>query len=79
VSLDIIKDVIKNNHIFNNINITLRPRIIKVLPKSNIAIIWLNIWDSQNRMNTKRLINHCFNVGKYIATIHGANMNPDIP
>ena len=79
VSLDIIEDVIKNNHIFNDINIASRPRIIKVLPKLDMAIIWLDVWDSQNRTNTKRLINHCFNVGKYIATICRANMNPDIP
>jgi len=79
VSLDIIEDVIKNNHIFNDINIASRPRIIKVLPKLDMAIIWLDVWDSQNRTNTKRLINHCFNVGKYIATICRANMNLDIP
>jgi len=39
VSLDIIEDVIKNNHIFNNINIASRPKIIKFLPKSDMAII----------------------------------------
>ena len=43
VLLDIIKDVIKNNHIFNNINIALRPRIIKVSPKLDIAMIWLDM------------------------------------
>ena len=25
------------------------------------------------------LINRCFNVGEYIATIQGANMNPGVP
>jgi len=75
---DIIKDIIKNNHIFNNINIVSRSRIIKVLPKSDMAIIWLDVWDSQNGMNAKRLINCCFNIGKYIATICEANMNPGI-
>jgi len=75
---DIIKDIIKNNHIFNDINIASRPRIIKVSPKSDIATIWLNMWDSQNKTNTKRLINYCFNVGKYITTIHRANIDPCI-
>ena len=77
--LDIIKDVIKNNHIFNNINIASRSRIIKVLPKSDMTIIWLNLWNSQNGTNAKRLINYYFNVGKYIATICEANMNLDVP
>ena len=40
-----------------------------------MAIIWLDMWDSQNGTNTKRLINYCFNVGKYIITIYGTNMN----
>jgi len=76
VSSDIIEDVIK---IFNDINIISRPRIIKFSPKLDMAIIWLDIWDSQNRMNAKRLINCCFNVRKYITVIHEANMNSSVP
>ena len=40
---DVVETIIKNNHIFNNIAIALRLRVIKVSPKSDIAIIWLNI------------------------------------
>ncbi len=40
---DVVKVIIKNNHIFNNITITSRPRVIKVSPKLDIAIIWLDI------------------------------------
>jgi len=36
---DMIKTIIKSNHIFNNIVIASKPRIIKVSPKSNIVII----------------------------------------
>jgi len=36
---DIVKIIIKSNHIFNNIMIASKPRIIKVSPKSNITII----------------------------------------
>ena len=39
LSMDIVETIIKNNHIFNNIAIVSRSRIIKVLPRSNIAII----------------------------------------
>ena len=40
---DVVETIIKKNHIFNNILIVSRPQIIKVLLKSNMAIIWLNI------------------------------------
>jgi len=33
-----IKKILKNNHIFNNIILISRPRVIKVLPKSDMAI-----------------------------------------
>ena len=48
VSANVIETIIKNNHIFNNIVIALKSYIIKVSPKSNIAIIWLDIWDIQS-------------------------------
>ena len=76
---DAIKTIIRNNHIFNNIMVNSRPRIIKVLPKLDMAIIWLDIWDVQSGSKSKRLINRCFNVENYIATIRGANINPGIP
>jgi len=43
IMLDIVETIIKNNHIFNNITVTSKPCVIKVLPKSDIAIIWLDI------------------------------------
>ena len=74
-----IKNILKQNHIFDNISLASRPRIIKVSPKSDMAIVWINIWDVQSRRNAKLLINQCFNVGNYIATIRGATMNPGVP
>ena len=38
-----IKTILKQNHIFNNISLTSKPRVIKVLPKSNMSIVWLDI------------------------------------
>ena len=38
-----VKNILKSNHIFNNIILASKPRIIKVSPKSNIAIIWINL------------------------------------
>ena len=73
-----IKTIIKQNQIFDNIVLTSKPHVIKVLPKSDILIIWFDIWNVQSRSKAKDLINRCFNVGKYIATIWGTNINPSI-
>ena len=79
ISANVVKTIIKNNHIFNNITIASKPCIIKVSPKSDIVIIWLDIWDVQSGSNTRDLINRCFNIGRYIVTIRDANMNPEVP
>ena len=71
--------VLKQNQIFDNISLTSKPRIIKMSPKSDIAIVWIDIWDVQSGSSAKMLINRCFSVSKFIATIHGANMNPGVP
>jgi len=52
-----IEGVLKNNHIFNNIILTSKPHIIKISPKLDMAIIWIDIWDIQMGQNTKTIIN----------------------
>ena len=79
ISADVVEKIIKENHIFNDIILMLRLRAIKISPKSNMSIIWIDIQDVQNSFRAKGLINRCFNVGSYIATICRANMNLDIP
>ena len=79
ILLDNIKNVLKNNHPFNDIVFTSKPQIIKVSPKSNMTIIWIDIWDIQNGSNAKKVINRWFNIGSFIAIVHETNMNPDIP
>lgn len=79
ITQNVIKEVIKNTHIFNNITLAFQPRIIKALPKLDQAVIWINIWDSQNSSKAKKIINCSFNVGKYIATVRGTNMNLGVP
>ena len=74
-----IENIIKQNQIFDNIVLTSKPQVIKVSLKSDMSIIWIDIWDIQSRSKAKSLINQCFNVGRYIATIREANMNPNIP
>ena len=45
INSSFIKTILKNNCIFNNMSIMLKSCVIKMSPKSNIAIVWLNIWD----------------------------------
>jgi len=78
INLEVVKFIIKSTHVFENIHIASQPHVIKVSFKLDMTIIWIDIWDSQNRSSAKTLINHCFNIGSHIATIHGANMNPSV-
>ena len=79
LTLSDVETILKQNHIFDNISLISKPRIIKVSPKSDMAIVWLDIWDIQSGQNAKLLINRCFNVSNYITTIRGANMNLGVP
>ena len=62
ISSDIVKKIIKSNHIFNTITVASKPYIIKVSSK-------LDIWNVQSDNKIKELINKCFNIGSHIATI----------
>jgi len=75
---EVVEKILKNNHIFNNILLTSRPRIIKVSLKLGMAIVWLDIWNSQSGSNAKGLINRYFNFESFITTICKVNMNPDV-
>jgi len=72
------ESIIKQNQIFDNITLTSKLRVIKVLPKLDMSIIWINIWDVQSGSRAKELINQCFNIERYIVTIRGANMNSGV-
>ena len=57
INSSVIEIAIKATYIFNNIKITSKPRVCKVSPKSNMVIVWIDIWDSQNSSSAKRIIN----------------------
>jgi len=76
---DIIKIVIKSTYIFINTVLAFRPQIIKISLKLDMAIIRVNIKDSQSSIRAKNLINKYFNVGYYIVTIQETNINSDVP
>ena len=79
ITSEIVEEAIKQIHIFNGVVLTLKPWIIKALSNSNLAVVWVNIWDSQNSSITKSIINWYFNIGRYITTIHSTNINPSVP
>lgn len=78
ISLEFIESVIKSNHIFNNLSLASKPRVIKAFSKSDMAVIWIDIWNAQSGKNTKMLINRYFNIGRHIVTIYSTNINPGI-
>jgi len=43
-----VETILKQNHIFDNITLIFKPRVIKVSPKSDMAIVWIDIWDVQS-------------------------------
>ena len=43
ITSDIIEDIFKKSHLFKNAMLVSKPCIIKVSPKSNIAVIWVDI------------------------------------
>jgi len=43
ISADVVEKIIKENHIFNNIVLALRLKVIKIFFKSNMSIVWINI------------------------------------
>ena len=70
-----VEDIIKKNHIFNNVMLVSKLHIIKVFPKLDMTIIWVDIWGIQSSSKARGLINRFFNMGSYITTIRGTNMN----
>jgi len=76
---DVIEGVLKESHLFKDTVLALKLHVIKASPKSNKAVVWVDIWDSQSSSCMKNIINCWFNVGQFIVTVHGTNMNPGIP
>ena len=74
-----VEKILKSNYIFNDIVLASKPRVIKVSPKLDMSIIWIDIWDMQNSSKAKTIINRCFNIGSFIATVYEVNMNPRAP
>ena len=78
INASYIKNVIKMAHIFDNIQIASKPRVVQVLSGSDMVIVQIDIWDAQSGNSAKTFINCSFNVGSFITIIRGANINPRV-
>ena len=78
ISPDFIEGVLKETHLFKGVVLASKPCIITASPKSDMAVVWVDIWDSQSGSLAKNIINRRFNIGRFIATIKGTNMNPGV-
>jgi len=52
-----VKTILKQNQIFDDIKLASRLRVIKVSPKSDMSIVWIDIWDYQSGSKARCLIN----------------------
>ena len=69
ITSDDIEKILKSNYILNDVVLASKPRIIKVSSKSDLSILWINIWEVQSRSKAKYLINRRFSVRSFITTI----------
>jgi len=69
ITSKVIEKVLQFMHIFNNVTLVSKPKIIKALSKLDIVVVLIDIWDVQSSAKAKSLINRYFNVGRYIATV----------
>ena len=79
ISPDFIEGVFKETHLFKDVVLASKPCIIKASPKSDMTVIWVDIWDSQSGSSAKNIINCHFNIGRFITTVKDTNMNPGVP
>jgi len=63
ISPDFIEGVLKETHLFKGVVLASKPCVIKASPKSDVAVVWVDIWDSQSGSSAKNIINRCFNIG----------------
>jgi len=57
MSPDIIEGVLKDSHLFKDMTLASKPQVIKASPKSDKAVVWVDIWDFQSSSCAKNIIN----------------------
>ena len=78
ISPNYIESVLKATHLFKDVVLASKPHVIKASPKSDMAVVWVDILDSQSSSLVKNIINYHFNIGCFIATVKDTNMSPGV-
>ena len=60
ITSDYIEGILKELHLFKDVILVSKPCVIKVSPKSNMAVVWVDIWDFQSSSSAKNIINQIF-------------------
>jgi len=58
---NVIEGVLKELHLFKDAILASKPCIIKASPKSDKAVVWVDIWDSQSGS-----VMRCFGHGQFL-------------
>ena len=75
ITPDYIEGVLKETHLFKDVVLASKLYVIKASPKSNMVVVWVDIWDSQSSSLAKNIINCRFNIGQFVVTVCGTNMS----
>jgi len=62
ITPDYIESILKETYLFKDVILASKPYVIKASPKSDIAVVWMDIWDSQSGSLAKNIINCRFNI-----------------
>ena len=79
ITSQLVEEVLKELHIFKDVKFSSKPQVIKASPNSDLAIIWIDIWNSQSGSKAKSIINCHFNISRFIATIHSTSVSLGVP
>jgi len=63
ITPDYIEGILKETYLFKDVVLASKLHVIKVSSKSDIVVVWVDIWDSQSSSLAKNIINHRFNIG----------------
>ena len=60
ITPDYIEGILKELYLFKDVVLASKPHVIKASPKSNMAVVWVDIWDFQSGSSAKNIINQIF-------------------
>ena len=58
ITFNIIKGILKKLYLFKDIILVSKLYIIKASSKSDMAVVWVDIWDSQSSFIAKNIVNY---------------------